>query len=66
MPKSLVADLAERFGGQWTYERGWGWNCDDGVRYVMRVLTGKDMNGEYTGATSLCLYYRDGRAPEWL
>jgi len=58
--------LEGRFGGKWTYQIQFGWECDDGVRYVWRVATGLDHNGEYTGESSKCLYYRDGRTPEWI
>lgn len=58
--------LARKFGGKWKYVIQSGWECDDGNRYVCRVATGTDMNGEYTGVSRLCLYHRDNsKSPEW-
>jgi len=59
--------LSKKYGGKWKYIPKCGWECDDGIRYVQKVLTGKDISGEYTGETSLCLYFRDNSKPsEWL
>lgn len=66
--KPLTQALSERYGGKWKH-RGFAgtWECDDGVRYVCGVLTERDFDGEYTGGSSLCLYYRDGsKSPEWV
>lgn len=63
--ESTTKMLARRLGGKWKNVCG-GWECDDGIRTVNRVLTGRDMNGEYDGMTALCLYFKDGRSPEWL
>lgn len=58
--------LARKFGGKWRYLIGQGWECEDGNRYVHSVLTGRDYDGEYTGDSRLCLYYRDNsNLPEW-
>lgn len=65
---SVVKYLSKRYGGKWKYDSAaYQWNCDDGIRYVHRVATGRDMNGEYTGVSSACMYYRDGsKSPEWV
>lgn len=59
--------LAQKYGGKWTYCRKSGqWNRDDGSAYVCNVLTGRDFDGEYTGKTTKCMYFRDSRSPEWI
>ena len=60
--------LSEKCGGRWSYHSpSRQWRCEDGNRYVQTVLTGKDMEGEYTGETSLCMYYMDNsKPPEWV
>ena len=56
--------LARKYGGKWKYIGFQGtWECDDGNRYCHRVATGRDMNGEYTGESSIYLYYIDGSKP---
>ena len=57
--------LGQKYGGKWKHVHG-QWECDDGNRYVCRVATGMDFNGEYTGAWSMCLYHRDGKPSEWV
>lgn len=65
--KSRSLSLHEKYGGKWKYCRKQGqWNCDDGIRYVCDVLTGKDFDGEYTGESSLCMYFKDGSTPKWI
>lgn len=59
--------LEQVYGGKWNFLVGKGlWVCDDGIRYVKLVLTERDHEGEYTGKTSPCMYFMDGRAPEWV
>ena len=65
--ESRAANLSRRFGGKWKHNPFAGqWDCDDGIRYVCDVLTGRDFDGEYTGGSSLCMYFRDGRTPKWI
>jgi len=65
--ESRAANLSRRFGGKWKYKGFSGrWDCDDGIRYVCYVLTGRDIDGEYTGESSLCMYFLDGRSPKWI
>lgn len=53
--------LAEELGGKWRYDRNARqWYCDDGIRYVCKVLTGQDFEGDYTGEYELYVYYLDG------
>lgn len=64
---SVKDALEKKLGGKWKYHRPSGeWRCDDGIRTVSNVLTGMDHNGEYTGKSTKCLYYNDGRKPEWI
>ena len=64
---SIVKKLAQKYGGKWTYNRSSGsWHCDDGIRYVCNVLTGKDYEGEYTGESTMCMYFKDGRSSKWV
>ncbi len=64
--QSISSALAKKFGGKWKYFNHAHWACDDGIRYVRRVATGTDFNGEYTGETMMCMYYNDGTSPEWI
>lgn len=64
--RPIAKALAKKYGGKWTYTSGYGWECDDTVRYVWRVATGRDIEGEYDGTSQLCLYYRDGTPSEWV
>jgi hypothetical protein len=66
--ESVVNELAKKYGGKWIYDRRSGtWECDDGIKYVCKILTGVDMDGEYTGESSLCLYCcGDVAPPEWV
>ncbi len=66
--KTTVAMLAKNFGGKWKYDRRAGqWNCNDGNRYVVRVATGRDLNGEYDGTSSNIMYFRDNsELPVWV
>lgn len=66
--QSISEWFEQRFGGKWELhsEADGVWECDDGNRYVQSVLTGVDMNGEYTGETSFCMYFRDGQTPRWV
>lgn len=63
-PKSITKWLNEKYGGKWVYDGKASWWCDDGERHVSRVANGRDMEGEYTEAWSLCLYSKD--KAEWL
>lgn len=60
--------LEELLGGKWKWNRQtYQWDCDDGDRYVSKVLTGKDYNGEYTGETTMYMYSRSGSIPpKWV
>lgn len=65
--KSFGQYLEEKFGGKWKYNSSSAqWDKDDGSAYVCNVLTGRDMDGEYTGETSRCMYFTDGRLPQWV
>jgi hypothetical protein len=65
--KSISKLLGEKLGGKWKWEYPCYWRCDDGNRYVARVATGMDFNGEYTGESQKCLYYTDNsKPPEWV
>jgi hypothetical protein len=63
---SVKKALVQKLGGKWKHEYGGTWRCDDNIRYVCRVATGMDYSGEYDGSSRFCLYYVDGRTPEWL
>lgn len=57
--------LTEKFGGKWKYQIcDSTWRRADGA-YCAHVLTGRDYDGEYTGESRLCVYFKD-RSPEWL
>lgn len=44
------------YGGKWKFDRkSKTWMCNDG-RYANYRLTGRDINGEYTGESSLYVY----------
>lgn len=62
-PRSVTQSITERFGGKWWYQGMGHWECDDGVRYVNRVAS---IHADEDSPGSFCLYYRDGRAPEWM
>lgn len=65
--ESVSSYLGRKFGGKWKYNRASEWHCDDGIRYVCHVLTGRDHNGEYTGESRKCMYYKDGsHPPQWV
>lgn len=64
--KSIAKALSEKYGGKWKYQYPCDWFCDDKNRHVSRVATGTDFNGEYTGDSTLCMYYDDGTTPEWI
>lgn len=63
--RSMVKWLNTKYGKGWKYIHNFGWENKDG-RTVWRVATGKDMDGEYTGESSLCMYFNDGTMPKWL
>lgn len=64
--QSLASAFKEKFGGKWKYDGCTTWWCDDGIRHISRVAVGFDSTGEGTGQSALCLYYDDGRTPEWV
>ncbi len=66
--KSYSVVFNEKFGGKWKYiPFKKTWECNDGIREIRSVLTGMDYNGEYTGETSLCMYFNDNStSPEWV
>jgi len=65
---SITKLLAQKFGGKWQYDKkSHQWRADDNNRYVRYVLTGRDYEGEYTGESSLCMYFHDNsKSPEWV
>jgi hypothetical protein len=40
--KPKCQQLADKFGGVWTYDGMASWWCDDDIRHVSRVATGFD------------------------
>lgn len=64
--ETTVKMLERLHGGKWKYYAGPGlWGCNDGIRKAWYVSIGVDVAGECDGSR-LCIYYSDGRAPQWV
>lgn len=64
--RSFVSWLKEHYPGSWKYCRhSKMWICEDRGLQVTRVATGRDLDGEYTGEWSMCLYGLES-GPKWL
>ncbi len=65
--QSLASSFAERFGGKWKYDGNTTWWCDDDARHISRVAMNIDWNDEEEAMESkFCMYFSDGRTPEWI
>lgn len=63
---SVIGYLRKHYPGKWTYSHG-EYRRDDGAN-ACKVANGYDIDGEYTGHWSMCIYFpaEQNKAPEWL
>ncbi len=64
----VIDYLREKYPGKWTYSIGdGGWWRDDEA-HACKVANGYDINGEYDGHWSMCIYFpaEQNKTPEWL